>query len=225
MKALVEKTRLLAQWLDTRSPRERAMLFSAILAVGLFFSYVLYFSPQKINRAGIEAQITELNATVTSLHSQAEAIKAQQNADPDREQRARQEQLQTELERLDRRLKALTVDLISPRDMAKVLRDLLIRQEGMKLVHLENLPAEDLFPATEDKNKADGAKGTHLYRHPIRIVFSGTYLQVLEYLRSLEKLPRKLFWDDLEIVVDDHPRAEISLTVHTFSLRKGWIGA
>jgi len=201
------------------------MLFSAILAVGLFFSYVLYFSPQKINRAGIEAQITELNATVTSLHSQAEAIKAQQNADPDREQRARQEQLQTELERLDRRLKALTVDLISPRDMAKVLRDLLIRQEGMKLVHLENLPAEDLFPATEDKNKADGAKGTHLYRHPIRIVFSGTYLQVLEYLRSLEKLPRKLFWDDLEIVVDDHPRAEISLTVHTFSLRKGWIGA
>ncbi|BBO74768.1 hypothetical protein DSCW_21850 [Desulfosarcina widdelii] len=225
MKALAEKFRLLAHWLDARSPRERVMLFSAVLAVGLFCCYTLYFSPQKINRAGIEAQIAELNATVAALHGQAEAIKAQKQTDPDREQRARQARLQNELERLDRRLKALTIDLISPREMAKVLRDLLIRQEGMKLVHLENLPAEDLFPAAEDKNEVDGAKGTHLYRHPVRIVFSGTYLQVLEYLRSLEKLPRKLFWDDLEIVVDDHPRAEISLTVHTLSLRKGWIGA
>jgi MSHA biogenesis protein MshJ len=225
MKALVEKIRRLAQWLDTRSRRERVMLFSAVLAVGLFCSYVLYFSPQEINRTRIKAQITELDATVAALHSQAQAIKSQKQADPDREQRARQAQLQNELERLDRRLKALTIDLISPRDMAKVLRDLLIRQEGMKLIHLENLPAEDLLPAAEDKKEADGAKGTHLYRHPMRIVFSGTYLQVLEYLRALEKLPRKLFWDDLEIVVDDHPRAEISLTVHTLSLRKGWIGA
>jgi MSHA biogenesis protein MshJ len=225
MKALVEKIRRLAQWLDTRSRRERVMLFSAVLAVGLFCSYVLYFSPQEINRTRIKAQITELDATVAALHSQAQAIKSRKQADPDREQRARQAQLQNELERLDRRLKALTIDLISPRDMAKVLRDLLIRQEGMKLVHLENLPAEDLLPAAEDKKESDGPKGTHLYRHPIRIVFSGTYLQVLDYLRSLEKLPRKLFWDDLEIVVDDHPRAEISLTVHTLSLRKGWIGA
>ena len=179
MKALAEKIRPLVQWLDTRSPRERIMLFSAVLAVGLFCSYALYFSPQRSHRAGIEAQIVELNATVTALHGQAEAIEARKQTDPDREQRARQARLQTELERLDRRLKALTVDLISPRDMAKVLRDLLIRQEGMKLVHLENLPAEDLFPATEDKHEADGVKGTHLYRHPMRIVFSVSRKTVL----------------------------------------------
>lgn len=201
------------------------MLFSAVLAVGLFCSNALYFSPQRTKRSGIETQIDALNATVTALHGQAEAIMARKQADPDRKQRGLKQRLQTELKGLDSRLKALTIDLISPGDMARVLRSLLIRQEGMRLVHLENLPAEDLLPAAEDKNESDGAKGTHLYRHPMRIVFSGSYLQVLAYLRSLEKLPRKLFWDDLEIVVDDHPRAEISLTVHTLSLRKGWIGA
>lgn len=225
MKGLAETSRTLTQWLDTRSPRERIMVFSAVLAVVLFSSNTLYFSPQETKRAGIEAQINALNTTVIALHGQAEAIKARNQADPDREQRARQQRLQTELERLDRRLKALTIDLISPGDMARVLRSLLLRQEGMRLVHLENLPAEDLFPGAENQKGTHGEERVHLYRHPVRIIFSGTYLQVLAYLRSLEKLPRKLFWDDLELVVDDHPRAEISLTVHTLSLRKGWIGA
>ena len=93
MKAFLEKIRPVAQWLDTRSPRERIMLFAAVLAVGLFCSYVLYFSPQRSHRALIEAQMTELNATVAALDAQAEVIKVKNQADPDREPRARQKQL------------------------------------------------------------------------------------------------------------------------------------
>jgi len=129
------------------------------------------------------------------------------------------------LDRLDKRLKALTVDLISPADMAEVLRSVLIRQKGMRLVHLENSPAEDLLLGAEKKHGGDDDERIRLYRHPMRIVFSGTYLQALAYLRSLENLPRKLYWDNLEIVVNDYPRTEISLTVHSLSLKKGWIGA
>jgi MSHA biogenesis protein MshJ len=162
---------------------------------------------------------------LTSLDSQAEAIQTRGQIDPDREHRVRQRQLQAELDRLDKRLKALTIDLISPRDMAEVLRGLLIRQHGLRLEHLENFSAEDLLVRTEKKPEGNDDKRIHLYRHPMRIVFSGTYLQALAYLRSLENLPRRLYWDDLEIVVNDHPQAEISLTVHTLSLKKGWIGA
>jgi MSHA biogenesis protein MshJ len=225
MKAPGKQIRRMAQWIDQRSPRERIMVFVAVLAVVIFASYAFYFNPQEVKRAGIDNQIVELKATLATLDGQAEAIKAKGQADPDREQRVRLQQLQTELERLDNRLKALTIDLISPRDMAEVLRHLLLRQEGMRLISLENLPAEDLLPTADNEDGKNGAGETHLYRHPMRIVFSGTYLQALQYLRMLEKLPRELFWDDLEIVVKDHPQAEISLTVHTLSLRKGWIGA
>ena len=225
MKAPGAPIRRLTQWIDQRSPRERIMVFVAVLAVVIFASYAFYFNPQNLKRAGIENQITELKATLATLDSQAEAIKAKAKVDPDREQRARLQQLQTDLDRLNSRLKDLTIDLISPRDMAEVLRSLLLRQEGMRLLSLENLPAEDLLPTADNESVKNGAGEIHLYRHPMRIVFSGTYLQALQYLRMLEKLPRELFWDDLEIVVKDHPQAEISLTVHTLSLRKGWIGA
>jgi MSHA biogenesis protein MshJ len=224
MKALAVRIGQLALWLDQRSLRERILLPASVLVALLFCSYALFFEPQGGKRHQVKEQIVELNTTVAELDRQAEAIEARAQEDPDREHRLRQQQLQAELDRLDERLKDLTVDLISPRDMAEVLRGLLTRQGGMRLVSLENLPAVELLPAAENEAAADDTERINLYRHPVRIVVSGTYLQALDYLRELEKLPRKLFWDDLEIVVGDYPHAEISLTVYTLSHRKGWIG-
>jgi MSHA biogenesis protein MshJ len=224
MKALAERIGQLALWLDQRSLRERILLPASVLVAGLFCSYALFFEPQGVKRHQVKEQIVELNTTVAELDRQAEAIESRAQEDPDREHRLRQQQLQAELDRLDERLKDLTVDLISPRDMAEVLRGLLTRQGGMKLVSLENLPAVELLPVAENEAGADDTERINLYRHPVRIVVSGTYLQALDYLRELEKLPRKLFWDDLEIVVGDYPHAEIYLTVYTLSHRKGWIG-
>ena len=225
MKAPATHIRKLAEWLDQRSPRERVMLLTAVLALGIFFSYAFYFNPQAGRRSGIAAQIAELNTTLAALDTQAEAIKARGQVDPDQAQHARLRQLQADLDRLHQRLRDATVDMVSPREMAVVLRDLLVHQKGLQLLRLENLPAEVLLPAAENERGAENGHRIHLYRHPMRIVFSGTYLQTLEYLRALEKLPRRLFWDDLEIVVKDHPQAEIALTVHTLSLNKEWIGA
>lgn len=225
MKAPAGAIRQFAQWIDRQSLRERIALFVSVLVVLIVCSFALYFDPQASRHAEIKGQISALKAALVSLDNQAKAIKVRGQSDPNREYRARQRELQTNLDRLDDRLRALTVDLISPREMATVLRDLLVRQKGMRLAHLENYPAEDLLAGAEKKDRDKNERRIHLYRHPMRIVFSGTYLQALAYLRSLEKLPRKLFWDELEIVVNDHPQAEISLTVHTLSLKKGWIGA
>jgi MSHA biogenesis protein MshJ len=224
MRELGLRFRQWTAWLDKRSLRERVLLLVVVVAVAGFVADVLFFHPQGIKRRQLHEQITAMNTAVADLNRQAEAVKTRGQQDPDREPRARQQQLQAELDQLDVRLKALTVDLISPRDMAEVLRELLTRQAGMKLVRLENLPPVELLPASGDDAEEDGEERSNLYRHPVHIVISGTYLQAIDYLRDLEKLPRKLFWDELEIVVGDYPQTEISLTVYTLSVRKGWIG-
>ena len=224
MRALVLRFRQWIDWLDKRSLRERVLLLAVVLVLGGFAADALFFHPQGIKRRQLHEQITATNTAVAELNRQTDAIKVRAQHDPDRESRARQQQLQMELDQLDGQLKALTVDLISPREMAEVLRELLTRQAGMKLVRLENLPPTELLPASEEDAEVNGEERPNLYRHPVHIVISGTYLQALDYLRDLEKLPRKLFWDNLEIVVGDYPQAEISLTVYTLSVRKGWIG-
>jgi MSHA biogenesis protein MshJ len=224
MKSLLVRIHQWAAWLDQRSLRERVLLLAAVLVVGFLAVDALYFQPQGNRRRLLREEIATLDATLAELDSQAEAIQTRAQQDPDRELRARQQQLQTELAGLDERLQALTVDLISPRDMAEVLRDVLLRQQGLRLVRLENLPPLELLPAAEKGAEAKGEARTNLYRHPVRIVVSGTYLQTLDYLRELEKLQRKLFWEDLEIVVGEYPQAEITLTVYTLSYQRGWIG-
>lgn len=224
MRAIAVKVTQWAEWFDQRSLRERLLLAVAVLVIGFVCFDALLFRPQGLERRQLKEQIVTLNTTLAELDRQAEAIRARAQEDPDRENRSRRQQLQAELTVLDERLNALTVDLISPRDMAEVLRELLSRQQGLRLVSLENLPPVGLLPSDEKNPDSDREQHANLYRHPVRIVVSGTYLQGLEYLRELESLPRKLFWDGLEIVVGDYPETEITLTVYTLSYRRGWIG-
>lgn len=225
MRDIVNRIGKLGAWLDKRAPRERILLLVMVLAVGIFCANVWYFHPQGLERHRLQEQISTLNTTLAELDHQAEALQARAQEDPDRENRARKQRLQAELNRIDKNLKSLTVDLIPPKEMAEVLRGILTRQEGMKLVRLENLPPVELLSNADNASTEDGEKRVSLYRHPVRIVVSGTYMQALSYLKKLEKLPRKLFWEGLEIVVEEHPRSRISLTVYTLSHKRGWIGA
>lgn len=225
MRDIVSRIGHLGAWLDKRAPRERILLLVMVLVVGIFCANAWYFHPRKVERQRLQEQISTLNTTLTELDHQAEALQARAQEDPDRDNRARKQRLQAELNRLDENLKSLTVDLIPPKEMAEVLKDILTRQAGMKLVRLENRPPVELLSNAENVSEEDGEKRVSLYRHPVRIVVSGTYMQALNYLKELEKLPRKLFWEDLEIVVEEHPRSRISLTVYTLSHKRGWIGA
>lgn len=227
MRAIGGKLRQWADRLDRRSLRERVLLVVVVLVVGVFCIDALFLHPRANKRRLLNEQVAGLRVTIAELDRQAEAIKVRAAEDPDRESRAKQQQLKAELAALDERLGALTVDLVSPQEMAEVLKDLLSRQNGMRLVSLENLPPEELLPAPEknpDGEEPADVERINLYRHPVHIVVSGTYLQALGYLREIETLPRKLFWDNLEITVGDYPETEISLTVYTLGHRRGWIG-
>ena len=112
MKSLAAKLHPLFQWMDGKSLRERIALFAAVLVVVVFCGNALYFSGQRNRRAEIKVQITALNAALASLESQAEAIRARGQIDPDQEHRVRQRQLQAEMDRLGQRLKDVTTSLI-----------------------------------------------------------------------------------------------------------------
>jgi MSHA biogenesis protein MshJ len=210
----------LAARLDKRSPRERLLLTAALVAVGFVLIRTLFFQPLEVRRRDMQVRIGTLTTTLTELDRQADELLTRSRQDPDMDNRRRRTQLREEVTQLRKRLQALTIDLISPRDMAEVLRELLNRQSGLRLLSLENLPATELLELPEEQ----GDGHPKLYRHPVRLVFSGTFPEALRYLRDLEALPRKLFWEGLELEVEEYPRARIRVTVYTLSFRKGWIG-
>jgi MSHA biogenesis protein MshJ len=220
VKDLLRRLAHVADWLDKRSLRERLLLAAAVLAVGFILLNALVFQPFEVRRRDMTTRVTTLTTTLAELDRQADELLAQARKDPDIESRRQRAQLQGEVAQLQERLQALTVDLISPRDMAEVLRELLSRQTGLQLLSLENLSPTQLLELPEEQ----GGGHLNLYRHPVRLVVSGSYAEAVRYLRSLESLPRKLFWEGLEFEVEEYPSASLSLTVYTLSFRKGWIG-
>lgn len=57
------------------------------------------------------------------------------------------------------------------------------------------------------------------YKHRFLLEFQGDYLSALNYLRALEALPWRLYWDSVTIESAGYPRAHITLKVHTISLQ------
>ena len=52
----------------------------------------------------------------------------------------------------------------------------------------------------------------------------GSYLDCLEYLRSVERLPWHLYWARLELKAGEYPSNTFLIEVRTLSLDKEWIG-
>jgi len=56
-----------------------------------------------------------------------------------------------------------------------------------------------------------------LYRQGIELSVSGSFLETLGWLRSVEAMPRKLLWDGLTMKVGDDGVVTLSMLVHTYS--------
>lgn len=224
MTSLRDSVQALCGRLDARAPRERLLLAVTLLAVLTVLWYMLLVEPLNLRRKALEAQANSIEVTVTTLAQEAATIAAGAAQDPDAENLQQKVLLEEEVGQLDERLASLTGELISPQEMLVVLEEMLKRRRQLSLTRLENLPSEPLLEPPTVDSPTEKVQHRNLYRHPLRIELTGSYLETLAYLQSLEQLPRKVYWQDLELSIQEHPQAKITVTVYTLSLKEDWIG-
>ncbi|MCD6581134.1 MAG: type II secretion system protein M [Desulfuromusa sp.] len=210
-----------SQWYDQRPQRERVVLLVCAVVVLIFLLNLLVLQPFSDRRTVARNNVTDLKASLAELNAQETVIRAREGSDPDRENHLRLKVLEDESRKLQQQLKANIVNLVTPQDMPELLRDLLTQQKQLQLISLENLPPELL---KLEQKLEEGAVTPTLYRHRLRMEFSGDYLTMLKYLRQLEQLPRAMVWEEVEIETQKYPEATVRLQVYTLSLTEGWIG-
>ncbi len=211
----------LLTWYDGRPGRERIALLVCAVIVLVFLFNVLIFEPSSQQRRKALHEATQLQVEIANLQVRSAEIEARRANHPDTENRQRAALLTEEVTRLNEQLQTNIVTLVSPREMPEFLKDLLTRQKKLELVALENLPPEKLDLGHPVKDDQDYPV---LYRHRLNLEFSGDYLTLLKYLQQLEKLPRSLVWEEVDVENDNYPRAKVRLQVYTLSLTEGWIG-
>lgn len=212
--------------LEARKVEERALLLAAGLALLAYAWLVFFHDAMQATQQDMERRITIASSQILEQTSRQAEIESTFSSDPNNFALQRQRELREAAESVNSRLDQLYGTLISPQEMSLVLTSILQRETALELISLENLPSQALV--TTEMLAADGSADADLniqvFRHGLRMVFSGSFLETVRLLRSLEQLDSNFFWESLDFSVTAHPNASITLDVYTLSTERGWIG-
>lgn len=205
---------------DALTLRERLMLFVGVLVVVGGLWEALLARPLEARESVLSGQIVTAKDRLTQI-DQAMTLAAQGIGDGMPAHLERIRVLEQQVRATEETVRVFTTDLVSPTQMRSVLEELIDRQRGLRLVRASNL---DVRPLIEREETDAQSEEPMLYRHGLRLELEGSYLDVLEYLETVERSPWQLYWGALSLRVEDYPTNEIGIEIFTLSLDQEWIG-
>lgn len=224
---MMDKFNKLVATLDARKPEERVLLLAVVLLVLGLVWLTFVHDVATANLADLQRRTTVLDGQIAAEAVTQADITATYTTDPNAFAVNRIQELRAALLSTDERLDELYGELISPQQMSLVLTSLLQSETSLDLVSLENTAPEMLVTSTALVDAAGavaGSGGVDIFKHGLRMVFEGEYLETVRFLRNLERLENSFFWENLDFEVTAYPRATITVDIYTLSSERGWIG-
>lgn len=195
------------------SLRERGIIFVATLAVIYGVTANLLFPPLYAEQTRLKKQLADKRTQIQAFEGQIQEAVAKSVADPDAGNRVTRDQLEAQFKALNESLALVTSRLVPPKEMARMVEQILVKNRRLELVRIESLPPEPL----------QQLGSLTAYRHGMHIELRGNYLDILAYLKDLEALPWKVFWGQMNLKVEQYPASHVMLRIYTLSTRAGWI--
>ena len=221
------------QKVDALSLRERGLILLAVLAALYLLWDALVMAPLRQQGSLMENRYQQQENQKQALRAEITTLSSVAGLDPDRAEKREVQKLEQTLEAVDERLSALSQGLVSADQLPRVLEDVLRRSSELTLVRVQTLPVQELalgvttaepdagenFRAFDDPTTSDG-----VFKHSVSLRVKGSFPQTLAYLKALEQLPWRFYWDWLSYSVAEYPQAEIELRVYTLSAEEGLLG-
>lgn len=217
---------------DALSLRERAIMF--LLTGFLVYTLIntLLVNPLLAKKTALSAELVQQQEKIKELEAQVQVMMQEQlrvkREAEDSPLPARLAELKLKLQEQEGSLQSRSDQLIEPDKMAELLKQVLGQNDKLQLVELKTLPASSLVKQSQVSKTQSSAAGSvvvqkQIFRHGIQITVRGGYLDMLNYLASLEKMPSQMYWGEISFKVGKHPEAELTLTMYTLSLDETWL--
>jgi MSHA biogenesis protein MshJ len=218
----------LATRFNTLQPRERVMVFAAGVAVIVGSAFVLTIDGTLARHKILAASAEKQRIDLARLQTQNAEFSRLLKQDPDAQGRERIEDLKHRLTGYDTELRGVQQGLVPPKQMVKVLEDMLSRDAHVRLVRLRTLPVATLVEPAGSASAAESAKTAApaknlVYKHGIELTVEGSYLDLLDYQARLERLPWRMFFARTNVNSVDYPKVFMMVTLYTLSLEEAWL--
>jgi MSHA biogenesis protein MshJ len=242
------KQQLAQQWaqltnkIDALTLRERGIMLVVISAGIIFLLNGLLIDPQYAKQKILSDRIKQEQAQIVASQIEIAQRVTNINIDPDADLKKRIASAEQQLLQIDGSLQDLQKNLVRPEKMTALLESILKRNHKLQLLSLKNLPVINVVDEMEDATSlptkviavANQVVGTSpsaadinmhgaIYKHEVEIVFQGSYLDMLSYMRELESLPEQVYWNKGKLTVSEYPKASLTLSLFTLSLEKKWL--
>lgn len=220
----------LAAKYDGLQRRERILVLVAALACVAALMNALLLEPLAARKKTLLAQIADDGRQMRQMQQQIQAMLQNSRVDPDAASKARLAEAQERLRAVDAELDAMRHALVAPDRMPQLLEGMLKRHGQLRLLSLKTLPAAGLAEsgtaaasAGRDGKAAPVADDFPIFRHGVELTVEGRYLDLLDYLSALERLPWHMLWGKAALKAGDGGISTLTLTVYTLSLDKTWL--
>ena len=231
----MSKSPLLDYWrryqnkVDGLKTRERVLVLLTALAVVYMVWDTVIFNPLADAKTSADKEVTGIEQKISAMQMEEETILSTVNADPDRGLKQQIASLQQQLNQLNTALEELSLGLVPVDKLTSILRDVLQSTGGLQLQSLRTWPVEAVALSAPDAG-ADSvanegeATTTGVYRHRVTLAVKGDFHQLVAYLRALEAMHWRFYWDELLFDEDHYPDSLIRLHVYTLSTDEGLFG-
>lgn len=204
---------------ETLSKRERVLILGSLLiAIYLIWNtlvFDIFLSDQRL----IEQRIKDAQDKIASLKAQTTAISTSLTTDPLMPFVERINTLKRQNTELQEKMIEQTKKMVSPKEMAKIVKNLVEKTQALNITLLENAGAKPLFKINKDESGF-----FQVYQHGLKLEMKGTYFQTLQFLEAMEKQESKVLWSALTYTVEKYPKAKIEILIDTLGLEEAWIG-
>jgi MSHA biogenesis protein MshJ len=227
--------------MEAASLRERVLIFACAAVVLIALLNAILIEPEFSKQRRMSREVAQLQGDIKSMQEQLQKMALARQANPDELNRRQLEAMRKQLAELDAKLVEEQRKFAPPERVGALLEEMLSRNRRLQLVDMRTLPVAALGQGGIDKPAAAApapakpaadkpaakpgapAAGAPIYRHGVEITVSGSYLDLLAYLRDLEKLPNQMYWGKLDLNVATHPQVTLKLSVYTLSLDLAWL--
>ncbi|MCR4346840.1 MAG: hypothetical protein NUV55_06530 [Sulfuricaulis sp.] len=206
--------------IDAMSIRERGMIFITILVAVYFLAVNILFGPLNTQKDRLQQQVDLKRQETQALEAQVQAMALTGGEGPETAKRKKLESLRENLKTMDTELVRVTAGLVPPKEMTRLIEQMLLKNRGLQVMRVESIPATSLL----EEGASGTASGVMVYKHGMHIEIKGGYLDILRYLKSLEALPWKVFWGKVTLKTEKYPDSRVSLLIYTLSTHEAWIG-
>ncbi len=191
------------------------MITGCVCILALFF--VVAAEPVFLKAKLTYSDFSALNNRIKLLDKQIEAIRIAAGKDPNKEIQKQINLINSQSNDVESEIEAFTLSFVDAKQMGMLLNSIMDRYAGLVLKEVKNSPVTVV--------DIPGIDEPWLFRHSLFLKLEGNYLDVLEYVRQVEALPRKIQWDSLKFEITEYPAGELQVEVHTLSTSKEWLGA